>query len=259
MVMQDPYDAMNPRMNVFDVIAEPLRVQGGAPPREALLERVRAALVDVELSPPERFIFRPIRSLSGGEQQRVAIARALILAPRLLIADEPVSMLDASTRRDVVNLFARLVRERSLALLFITHDLVLARHLCDRIAVMYRGRIVEEGPAESLVRRPHHPYTQALFAAVPTLDSVERGRAGIDGALRLGTEDLSPSSNAATSAGCPLIARCPLAIAPCQTLPPERRPVTPGHTVACHRAEEAWELFRYSRGEGRPPESSAGA
>ncbi|REJ34764.1 MAG: oligopeptide ABC transporter ATP-binding protein, partial [Bacillota bacterium] len=169
-VFQDPYDSMNPNLDIFSIVAEPLRIQGLAKSREEMEERVARALADVELVPVEEYMYRYPKELSGGQRQRVAIARALVLEPDFVVADEPVSMLDVSIRGGILKILQRLVRERGLSLVFITHDLALARHFCDRVAVMYLGQIVEQAASDELVRKPHHPYTQALMQAVLSTD-----------------------------------------------------------------------------------------
>src|SRR5690606_35204951 len=169
-VFQDPYDSMNPNLDILSIVAEPLRIQGLAKSREEMEERVARALADVELVPVEEYMYRYPKELSGGQRQRVAIARALVLEPDFVVADEPVSMLDVSIRGGILKILQRLVRERGLSLVFITHDLALARHFCDRVAVMYLGQIVEQAASDELVRKPHHPYTQALMQAVLSTD-----------------------------------------------------------------------------------------
>ncbi len=169
MVYQDPYESLDPRLRVRQAVEEPLaihRLGGSKVERE---ERVREALERVELTPPELFMDRYPHELSGGQRQRVAIAAALVLEPVLLVADEPVSMLDVSVRAGVLSLLDTLKRE-GLAILMITHDLSTAARFADRIAVMYLGRIVEEGPAADVVRSPQHPYTRALLSVVPRRD-----------------------------------------------------------------------------------------
>ena len=164
MIFQDPYQTLNPRQRVRTIVAEPLVVQGvDKAEHEA---RVKRALEDVGLE-PERFAERYPHQLSGGQRQRVAIAAALVLEPDGLICDEPVSMLDVSVQAQILQVLLDIQKQRELALLFITHDLSLAWTLCDRIAVMYLGRVVEQGTAEDVIERPQHPYTQALVAAVP--------------------------------------------------------------------------------------------
>ena len=164
MIFQDPYQTLNPRQRVEAIVSEPLVVQGVAAAEHD--GRVRSALEDVGLE-PDRYLSRYPHQLSGGQRQRVAIAAALVLEPEGLICDEPVSMLDASVRAQILGVLLELQKRRELALIFITHDLSLAWSLCDRIAVMYLGRIVEQGSATDVIERPQHPYTEALVAAVP--------------------------------------------------------------------------------------------
>ncbi|HEY8418784.1 MAG TPA: ABC transporter ATP-binding protein [Limnochordales bacterium] len=245
MVFQDPYDSMNPNMDVFRIVAEPLAIQGLAKSREKLEERVAQALADVELVPMEEFMHRYPTELSGGQRQRVAIARALVLEPDLLVADEPVSMLDVSIRGGILQILMRLVRQRGLSVVFITHDLALARHFCDRIAVMYLGRIVEHAAADALVHRPRHPYTQALMRAVlstnPRRQHIDTGLTG---------EIPNPAD---PPAGCRLHPRCPLAGDLCRRAAPHLLEHTPGHWVACHHVERA--LAEYPQAAPSKPAS----
>ena len=164
MIFQDPYQTLNPRRRIRDIVAEALVVS--EVPRTEHDARVRRALDEVGLA-PDRFLDRYPHELSGGQRQRVAIAATLVLEPAGIICDEPVSMLDVSVRSQILHVLLELQRARELALLFITHDLSLAWQLCDRIAVMYLGRIVEQGDARDVIERPRHPYTQALVDAVP--------------------------------------------------------------------------------------------
>jgi oligopeptide/dipeptide ABC transporter ATP-binding protein len=220
MVFQDPYQTLNPRMRVRSVVAEPLVVQGV--PAGEHDGRVARALTDVGLS--ERFADRYPHELSGGQRQRVAIAAALVLDPEGLICDEPVSMLDVSVQAQVLRVLMDLRASRSLALLFITHDLGLAWALCDRIAVMYLGRIVEQGSAAQVIEHPQHPYTQALVAAVPS-------PARTQGAKLLGGE---PPDAAHIPSGCRLHPRCPHRFEPCDTDdPPLLDAGEDGHSAAC--------------------------
>ncbi len=168
MIFQDPFESMNPRMKVRDVVEEPLDVHKIGSRRERV-EYVRRALEEVRMTPPDDFIDRYPHELSGGQRQRVAIARALVLRPNFIVADEPVSMLDVSVRMELLKLMLQLRDRHSLTYLFITHDLAVARHICDRILVMQRGRIVESGPAPEVIDNPQHPYTKALRAAVPAV------------------------------------------------------------------------------------------
>lgn len=230
-VFQDPYDSMNPNLDVFRIVAEPLRIQGLARDHDEVTERVARALADVELTPVEEYMHRYPRELSGGQRQRVAIARALVLDPDFIVADEPVSMLDVSIRGGILKILMRLVRERGLSLLFITHDLSLARHFCDRIAVMYLGKIVEHGAADSLVYRPHHPYTQALMDAVLSTDPRQKHLfTGLTGEI---PNPANPPS------GCRLHPRCPLATGLCRTEEPPLVEHKDGHWAACHHVEQS--------------------
>jgi peptide/nickel transport system ATP-binding protein len=174
-VFQDPYGSLNPRMTIKDILEEPLIIHGYKDERERL-EMVIKALEDVKLTPPEEFLNRYPFQLSGGQRQRVNIARAIILGPRLVVADEPVSMLDVSIRAEILKLMLDLKEQKNLTYVFITHDLAVANIICDYINVMYLGRIVEHGPTDEILLRPKHPYTQALIAAVPTPDPKGRWR-----------------------------------------------------------------------------------
>jgi oligopeptide/dipeptide ABC transporter ATP-binding protein len=220
MVFQDPYQTLNPRMRVRTIVSEPLVVQGV--PKGEHSSRVARALGDVGLS--EHYLDRYPHELSGGQRQRVAIAAALVLEPDGLICDEPVSMLDVSVQAQVLRVLMDLRESRSLALLFITHDLGLAWALCDRIAVMYLGRIVEQGTAAQVIEHPRHPYTQALVAAVP---SPGRG----EGVKLLPGE---PPDAAHIPPGCRLHPRCPHRFEPCDVDdPPLFDAGEGGHSAAC--------------------------
>jgi len=226
-VYQDPYESLDPRLRVSAAIEEPLLIHGVGGSKEERVERVREALQRVELSPPELFLDRYPHELSGGQRQRVAIAAALVLGPRLLVADEPVSMLDVSVRAGVLKLLDGL-RQSGLAVLMITHDLSTAALFADRIAVMYLGRIVEHGPAEDVVARPQHPYTKALLSVVPAADPRARKQLQI---LRGETPDA-----VRIPGGCRFHPRCPVAIADCSSHDPELRETAgaaPGHEAAC--------------------------
>jgi oligopeptide/dipeptide ABC transporter ATP-binding protein len=226
-VYQDPYESLDPRFRVRAAVEEPLLVHrlGGSKPERAA--RVRDALVRVELSPPELYLDRYPHELSGGQRQRVAIAAALVLEPEVLVADEPVSMLDVSVRAGVLNVLDGL-REQGLAILMITHDLSTAARFAQRIAVMYLGRIVEEGPARAVVRNPQHPYTKALLSVVPRRDPHDRQRPQI---LQGETPDA-----VAIPTGCRFHPRCPVAVERCAVEDPTlAQPVSaePGHQAAC--------------------------
>ena len=213
MIFQDPYQTLNPRQRVRTIVGEPLLVQGV--PKEERPERVERALNDVGLD-PERYLERYPHQLSGGQRQRVAIAAALVLEPDGLICDEPVSMLDASVQAQIIAVLLEIRRRRELALLFITHDLSLAWTLCDRIAVMYLGRVVEQGAAADVIERPQHPYTQALVTAVPIVTPGGGGeRELLSGELPDATE---------VPAGCRFHPRCPKRFEPCDEVDPKLVP-----------------------------------
>ena len=205
MVFQDPLASLNPHLTVFETLAEVLRVHRLCP-REAIAGRIRELMGQVGL--PAMLAGRHGRSLSGGQCQRIGIARALAVGAELIVADEPVSALDVSIQAQILNLFLRLQRERKLTLLFISHDLGVIRYLCWRVAVMYLGRIVEEGPVEAVFRDPKHPYTRSLIGAIPRMapDST------IAGAPLVG----EPPSAQDQPAGCPFHPRCPEAMPQCR-------------------------------------------
>jgi oligopeptide/dipeptide ABC transporter ATP-binding protein len=223
MIFQDPYQTLNPRQRVAAIVAEPLRVQGV--PRAEHDARVRRALVDVGLD-PERHLHRYPHQLSGGQRQRVAIAAALVLEPDGLILDEPVSMLDVSVRSQILQVLVDLQQRRGLALLFITHDLSLAWLLCDRLAVMYLGRVVETGPATEVIERCAHPYTQALVTAIPQPTPGGGGRREL-----LSGELPDP---ARIPPGCRFHPRCPKRFEPCASVDPALLEAGgPGQLAAC--------------------------
>ncbi|MCE9661863.1 ABC transporter ATP-binding protein [Halomonas sp. M5N1S17] len=174
-VQQDPYGALPPFLDVRRILAEPLIIHG-VKDREEREQRIRAVLEEVRLSPPDEYLGKFPHMLSGGQQQRVVIARALILAPAMIIADEPVSMLDASVRVEILNLLRGIQAKRELTLAFITHDLSTVRHFAERIFVMYAGRVVESAPVDDLLDHPQHPYTQALLAAIADPDATNASR-----------------------------------------------------------------------------------
>ncbi len=209
MIFQDPYQTLNPRQRVRSIVAEPLVVQKVA--RAEHEERVHRALEDVGLD-PERYGRRYPHQLSGGQRQRVAIAAALVLEPEGLICDEPVSMLDASVRAQILKVLGELQERRGLSLLFITHDLSLAWSLCDRLAVMYLGRVVEEGTAVDVIERPRHPYTQALVDAIPVPTAGGGGRRELLGGELPDATDVP--------AGCRFHPRCPRRFEPCDRVDP---------------------------------------
>jgi oligopeptide/dipeptide ABC transporter ATP-binding protein len=225
-VYQDPYESLDPRLTVRKAVEEPLLIHHAGGSKAERAELVQDALERVELSPPGLFLDRYPHELSGGQRQRVAIAAAIVLGPELLVADEPVSMLDVSVRAGVLALLDRLRRD-GLGVLMITHDLSTAAHFADRIAVMYLGRIVEEGPAASVVSDPQHPYTKALLSVVPRRDPRERTRPQI---LRGEAPDA-----VRIPAGCRFHPRCPIAIDDCRQIDPalERAGGASSHRAAC--------------------------
>ncbi|MCB9683287.1 MAG: ATP-binding cassette domain-containing protein [Alphaproteobacteria bacterium] len=228
-IFQDPYASLNPRMTVGDIIAEPLRAHGLVSGRQALQARAQELMTRCGLDP--KFVRRYPHEFSGGQRQRIGIARALASGPDLIVCDEPISALDVSIQAQILNLLQRLARDEGLSYVFIAHDLAAVRHLCDRIAVMYLGRIVELGTYAQICDAPAHPYTQALVSAAPVPDPrIERTRQRIvlQGEV---PSPLSPPS------GCRFHTRCP-ARQPtrCHDEEPDAREVR-GRQVACHWAE----------------------
>ena len=228
MVFQDPVTSLNPRMTIGDAVGEPLLVRGLAR-GAALRGRVAELLEEVGLRPD--FAGRYPHQFSGGQRQRIVIARALALRPALLVCDEPVSALDVSVRAQILNLLVDLQAKLGMANLFVSHDLAVVRHVCDRVAVMYLGRLAELAPRDALFAAPRHPYTIALLAAVPEPDP-QRQRAKAK--LPLSGEIPSPAN---PPSGCRFHTRCPMAVDVCRAVVPEWRPVG-ASMVACHRAEE---------------------
>ncbi len=225
LVFQDALGALNPRLTIGHQVAEVLDIHAIAAPADRPAHAI-AALAQVGLS--SELFHRYPHEISGGQRQRVVIARALATGPDLLVCDEPVSALDVSVQAQVVQVLRALQRERAIAYLFISHDLRVVRQVCDRIAVMYLGRLVEEAPAEALFATPRHPYTQALIAAVPVDDPRHRRTRTL-----LAGE---PPSPIAPPPGCAFHPRCALVEPRCRTEAPSPRTVAPGHRVACHVA-----------------------
>jgi peptide/nickel transport system ATP-binding protein len=227
MIFQDPYGSLNPRMTLFDIVGEPLLVNGMTN-RKQRTERVAELLRLVGLRP--EYMQRFPHAFSGGQRQRIGIARALSVNPRLVVADEPVSALDVSVQAQILNLMLDLQKRLNLTYLFVAHNLSVVKHICDRVAVMYVGKLVEMATTEELYRAPKHPYTAALMAAVPVADPrVKTGNVELKG------EVPSPAN---PPSGCYFHPRCEFAVEVCRTQPPLFREITPGHFVACHRADE---------------------
>jgi peptide/nickel transport system ATP-binding protein len=221
-IFQDPFASLNPRMRIGDGIAEgPLA--HGLIGKAGAATYVRDWLAAVGLDPA--FAERYPHQFSGGQRQRVAIARALAMQPDLVVCDEPVASLDVSIQAQIINLLMRLRAELGLTLIFISHDLSVVRHLCDRVAVMYRGRIVEEGPAGEVYDNPQHDYTRRLLANVPTISARKKRFAPLKGEI---PSPLHPPS------GCHFHPRCPQAGPRCRTERPALKEIAPGHVAACH-------------------------
>lgn len=224
MIFQDPYQSLNPQLTVFQTVVEPLVVQhrGNHRQRE---DKVQVALEEVGLKPAEDFLFRYPHQLSGGQRQRVAVARVMVLDPQFVVADEPVSMLDASIQAQLLNILLDLKERHFLTLLFITHDLATARYLSDRITVIYRGKVMEHGPAETVIQKPLHPYTRTLIQAVPT---VQRRKEDLPSPSCPVDQFVLPPKK-----GCPFSTRCPDCDAQCLQSEVALQEVERGHYAAC--------------------------
>jgi len=233
MIFQDPYASMNPRFKIRDVLAEPLVIHGLKPDRLEREAAIVRALEEVKMTPPADYMARYPHMLSGGQRQRVATARTLILNPVMLVADEPVSMIDLSTRAEILHMMKEVQRDLGLSYLYITHDLSTARYFTDRIAVMYLGRIVEMGKADDIIDNPLHPYTKALIEAVP---EPATGKVKIIKELPISGEIPSPAN---VPPGCRFHTRCPYAKAECsEAAEPELQDIGGGHMHACRRWKE---------------------
>ena len=225
MVFQDPYESLNPTQTIEEIVTEPLVVHGLVPGHAERGERVKRALEDSGLKPAEDYLHRFPHQLSGGQRQRVVIAGALVLEPHLLLADEPVSMLDVSIRAEIINLLADLRETRGISVIFITHDLGTVGYFADRIAVMYLGRIVELGTTTDVLENPQHPYTKALLSVIPVPNPRLRKR-------RIILEGETPNP-IDLPAGCRFHPRCPVAIDVCKQSDPPLFELSESHSAAC--------------------------
>lgn len=225
MIFQDPYESLNPTQTIEEIVTEPLRVHGISPDPGERRERVRGALEDAGLKPADDYLHRFPHQLSGGQRQRVVIAGALVLEPHLLLADEPVSMLDVSIRAEIINLLADLRQARGISVIFITHDLGTVGYFADRVAVMYLGRIVEIGAMQEVTKNPQHPYTQALLSVIPVPNPRLRKKRII-----LQGETPNPID---LPAGCRFHPRCPVATALCKQEDPPLVSLNASHRAAC--------------------------
>ncbi|GAB4466773.1 MAG: dipeptide ABC transporter ATP-binding protein [Anaerolineales bacterium] len=225
MVFQDPYESLNPTQTIEEIVTEPLAVHGLALPGNERRQRVIRALEDAGLKPAEDYLHRYPHQLSGGQRQRVVIAGALVLEPHLLLADEPVSMLDVSIRAEIINLLADLRRARGISVIFITHDLGTVGYFADRVAVMYLGRIVEIGAMREVLTDPKHPYTQALLSVIPVPNPRLRRKR-----LILQGETPNPVN---LPGGCRFHPRCPVAIEACRRTDPSLMQISETHQAAC--------------------------
>ena len=228
MIFQDPFASLNPRMNLLDIVGEPLLVIEGVKSRKERTDRVAELLRLVGLRP--EYLQRYPHAFSGGQRQRIVIARALALNPRLVVADEPVSALDVSVQAQVLNLLLELQQELHLTYLFVAHDLSVVKHITDRVAVMYVGKLVETAPTEELFYYPKHPYTAALMTAVPVADPRVRSKM-----IPLEGDVPSPAN---PPSGCYFHPRCPFVLDKCRTETPVLEEISPKHYVSCHRALE---------------------
>lgn len=235
MIFQDPYETLNPRFTIFETIAEPLKIQGMTNKKE-LFDAVIKALETAELKPAEQYIYRYPHELSGGQRQRVAIARAIVLNPVFIVADEPVSMLDVSIRADILNLLKNLRDSMGLTMLYISHDLSTIKYLCDRIIIMYLGKIVELGEVNEVIDNPKHPYTKVLLSSVPVADP-EHKRVSIEIDDELPDQINLPP-------GCRFGPRCPYVREECLSIDNSLRNCGDDRYTACIFDSEEWQVSK---------------
>ncbi|MHB8352037.1 MAG: dipeptide ABC transporter ATP-binding protein [Thermoplasmata archaeon] len=245
LIFQDPYDSLDPKMSVFDIVQEPLIAYRLTQDPDRVVALVREALTAASLTPPQNYLDRFPHELSGGERQRVAAARALVLRPSVLVADEPVSMLDVSLRIGFLNLLEKLRREFGMTIVYVTHDIASARYLADRMLVMYLGVGVESGPSQEVIRDPRHPYTRALIQAVPVpTTDWNPGRIEIVGEIGNAVD---------VPRGCRFSRRCPYRQTKCESEPPPRQGEGTDHWYLCHFTQEELSEIRGPGGFSRPP------
>jgi oligopeptide/dipeptide ABC transporter ATP-binding protein len=230
MIFQDPFESLNPILTIGELVAEPLLVHGLGGSKTERIKQAGQAMEDAGLKPASNFINRRPHELSGGQRQRVVIAGALVLEPDILLADEPVSMLDVSIRAEILNLIAELRNTRGVSVIFITHDLATAAYIADRVAVMYLGRIVEIGPIQQVLNAPVHPYTKALLSVIPVPNPRQRHQRTI-----LQGDPPNPIN---LPSGCRFHPRCPLAFERCPQVDPALVRVNDGHAAACLLAQQ---------------------
>jgi len=233
MIFQDPFASLNPARTIRHHLERPLRIHEIVP-RNKIDERVNELLETVGLVPPEKIAKKYPHELSGGQRQRVAIARALAVEPKVVIADEPISMLDVSIRIGILNLMSELKEQRQLAFLYVTHDLASARYVADEVLVMYAGQIVERGPAERVLSEPLHPYTELLLASVPDPSVGKREPIAVRTGVAAAAVDPGP--------GCRFVARCPLAVDICSSITPGLVEARSGQAARCHVTAPSPEL-----------------
>ncbi|MBS7635185.1 ABC transporter ATP-binding protein [Candidatus Bathyarchaeota archaeon] len=225
MIFQDPYESLDPRLKIYDSIYEALAIHSIGSSKQERTKIIKETLENVGLSPPEEFLNRYPHELSGGQRQRASIARAIVLKPKFIIADEPVSMIDTSVCAGILNLMMKLRSTMNVTYIFITHDLAIARYICDRLAIMYQGKIRELGHTEDVINKPLHPYTKILLSSVPIPDpGFKRQRIRIPGEWDIFYNQM----------GCKFHGRCPNANEKCTKEEPELREILPEHWVACH-------------------------